>query len=119
MAARRHAADEHACVAGMRAHAHAIAEHRAAGERAGRVDGDHADRQSRRADLRDQPIDQRALAGAWRAGHADQIRAAGVRVDPARSARRAGVAIVFDQRNRTGDRARIAADARDRRSRSE
>ena len=43
MAARRHAADEHAVVAGMRLHAHAIAEDGAAGERAGRIDGDDAD----------------------------------------------------------------------------
>ena len=44
MAARRHAADEHAVVRRMCLHPQPIAEHRAAGERAGRIDGDHADR---------------------------------------------------------------------------
>ena len=46
MAARRHAADEHAGIAGVRAHADAVAEDGAAGERAGRIDGDDADRQA-------------------------------------------------------------------------
>ena len=41
--ARRHAADEHVRVLGVRLHAQPIAEDRAAGERAGRIDGDHAD----------------------------------------------------------------------------
>ena len=41
--ARRHAADEHAAVAGVRLHAHAIAEDGAAAERAGRIDRDDAD----------------------------------------------------------------------------
>ena len=44
MAARGHAADEHAGVAGVRLHADAIAEDRAAGIRAGRIDRDHGDR---------------------------------------------------------------------------
>ena len=43
VAARRHAADEDAGVAGVRLHPHAIAEDRAAGERAGRIDRDDAD----------------------------------------------------------------------------
>ena len=43
MAAGGHAADEDVRVGGVRLHAQAIAEDRAAGERAGRIDGDHAD----------------------------------------------------------------------------
>ncbi len=43
VAARRHAADEHALVGRVRLHPQPIAEHGAAGERAGRIDGDHAD----------------------------------------------------------------------------
>ena len=64
---------------GVRLHPHAVAENRAAGERAGRIDGDR-----RRPSLPsarscgDQPIDQRALAGAGRPGDADEIGAAGV-----------------------------------------
>ena len=46
MPARRHAADEHAGVARVRLHADAVAEHRAAGERAGGIDGDDADRRA-------------------------------------------------------------------------
>ena len=42
--ARRHAADEHVRIGGVRLHPHAIAENGAAGERAGRIDRDHADR---------------------------------------------------------------------------
>ena len=43
VAARRHAADEHAGVARVRLHADAIAEDRAAAERARRIDRDDAD----------------------------------------------------------------------------
>ena len=52
VAARRHAADEDAGVGGVRLHAHAIAEDGAAGERAGRIDGDDADRLRRRCAAR-------------------------------------------------------------------
>ena len=52
VAARRHAADEHALVAGVRLHAHAVAENRAAGERAGRIDGDDSHARARRAQFR-------------------------------------------------------------------
>ena len=52
MAARRHAADEDAGVGGVRLHAHAVAEDRAAGERTGRIDGDDADRLAARGGAR-------------------------------------------------------------------
>ena len=77
VAARRHAADEDALVAVMRAHAHAVAENGAAGKRTGGIDGDDADRLAAAAQLRRQPIDERALAGAGRSGDADEIRAPG------------------------------------------
>ena len=50
-AARRHAADEHAVVGRCACMRSAIAEHRAAGERAGRIDGDHADGRAARREL--------------------------------------------------------------------
>ena len=83
MPAGRHAADEHAVIAGMGAHAYAIAKHGTAGERAGGIDGNHAHRHPGPAHLRDQAIDERALAGTRRAGDADQIGVAGARVDAA------------------------------------
>ena len=68
---RGHAADEHALVAEVRAHPHAIAEDGAAGEGTRRIDGDDADRLSPLAELGRHPIDERALARARRACHAN------------------------------------------------
>ena len=110
MPARGHAADEDAVVADVRLHAHAIAEDRAAGERAGRIDGEDADRLAAGANSVDQPIDERALAGARRAGDADQVRAAGAADRCRGPASRAGGRFVFDQRDRARDRARIAGE---------
>jgi hypothetical protein len=62
--ARGHAADEHAAVAGVTLHAHAIAQHRAAGKRRRRIDGDDRDRFAGAAKVLDQAIDDRRLAGA-------------------------------------------------------
>ena len=67
MAARRHAADEDAGIAGVRLHAHPIAENGAAGERAGGIDGDDADRLPGCADRRDH-ADRRACSCRRRAG---------------------------------------------------
>ena len=113
MPARRHAADEHAFVGRVRLHAQPIAEHGAAAERARGIDGDDADRQRDGArpvsDFGDQPIDERALARAGRAGDADEIRAAGVAENRADQvgARRI---LVLDQGNRAGHRARVAGE---------
>jgi hypothetical protein len=71
VAARRHAADEHARVAGVRLHADAVAEDRAAAERARGIDGHDADRPARARNSAS-AIDERALAGAGRPG--DPIR---------------------------------------------
>ena len=65
VSARRHAADEDALVGGVRLHPQAIAEHGAAGERAGGIDRDDPDRlRRRRRSVGRQAIDQRALPGA-------------------------------------------------------
>ncbi len=52
LTARRHAADEHVAVGRVRLHPQPIAENRAAGERAGRIDGDDADRLAVRCESR-------------------------------------------------------------------
>ena len=77
MTARGHAADEHAGVLGVRLHADAIAENRAAAVRTRRIDRDDADRAVGLSKLGDQPIDERALARAGRTRDADEIRASG------------------------------------------
>ena len=60
-------------------HANAIAEDRAARERRGRIDADHADALALRAVVRDQRIDDGGLARARVAGDADDVALAGVR----------------------------------------
>ena len=80
----------------MRLHAHAVAENGAAGVRTRRIDAKDADQLTRLPEFRDQPIDERALARAWRSGDADEIRAAAVRInlpDELRGVRR----LVLDQ----------------------
>ncbi len=109
VAARRHAADEHAGVGGVRLHADAIAQDCAAGKRARRIDRDDANGWSSPADLDDQPIDQRALAGAGRARHAYQIGVAGLRKDPADELAPFG-RLVLDKADGARDRARIALE---------
>src|SRR6185436_4533086 len=83
VAAGRHAADEHTGIARVRLHADAVAEDRAAREGAGRIDRDHADGAPRLPDPGGEPVDERALAGARRPGHADEVGAAGAREDAA------------------------------------
>ncbi len=58
----------------MALHANAVAEDRAAGSAAGRIDRDDGDASYRAAQLRGQGVDQRALARAGRAGDADNQR---------------------------------------------
>jgi hypothetical protein len=107
MAARRHASDEHAGVLGVRLHAHAVAQDGATGVGTGRIDAQHAHGAAALADLRGQPIDERALARPGRPGDANQIRAAGLREQAGDERGRAGC-FVLDQGNRARDRARIA-----------
>ena len=73
MAARRHAADEHAGVFGVRLHAHAIAEDGAAAVRARRIDGEHADRPPGLARTR-RSADRRACSCRRRAGRSRRSR---------------------------------------------
>jgi len=75
-----HAADEDAGIASQVAHADAVAQDRAAGEGAGRVYGDDADRLAPGAVGPGQGADQRAFARARRAGHTDQRRPPGMRI---------------------------------------
>ena len=75
MTPRRHAANEHAGILRMCLHAHAVAEHGAAAERACGIDGKNANRVSGFAPAHDDAIDQRALARSGRSGHADEERA--------------------------------------------
>ena len=58
------------------------------------------------AELRDQAIDERALAGARRAGDADQIGASGLPEDPADEIR-ALRGFILDQADGAGDGARV------------
>ena len=93
VSACRHRTDEHARVGGVLLHAHPIAENRAARERARRVDGEHADARpviilaltvlpltilhvtAPVEERCDEPVGERRLAGAGRAGDADHPRA--------------------------------------------
>ena len=109
MAARRHAADEHALVTEVRAHAHAIAKDGAARKRARGIDGDDADRLPGLADFGRHPIDERALAGARRPGDADHIRAARARIDVAHQPG-AGGRFILDERDGARDRPRVARE---------
>ncbi len=72
-----HRANENSFVVRVALHANAVAQNRAAGEWAGGIDRDNADRFAFFAITCGEPIDQRALARAGRAGDADHIGAAG------------------------------------------
>src|SRR6185436_10050863 len=75
-AAARHRTDVHAGVERALFHADAIAEQRAAGVRAGGIDGEDADGAITRTQRFRQLVDERALARARRTGDADARRAA-------------------------------------------
>ncbi len=107
VAARRHAADEHVLVRGVRLHAHAIAENRPASKRTGRIDGDDADGFAGLAGFGGEPIDERALARAGWAGDTNQVGAPGVRENVAYQAG-GGLRFVFDQRDGAGHRSHVA-----------
>ena len=109
VSARRHAADEHAAVAGMRLHSHPIAKNGAATVGAGGVDRDDADGLAGAAERRGHAIDERALAGAGRSGDAEMKGAAGLRENPPEQLG-AGRRFVFDQRDGAGDGPRIAVE---------
>jgi hypothetical protein len=78
---RPHRADEDARVEEVVGEADAVAEQRALGERAGRVDRDHADGLPLVAHVANERADQRGLADARRPGHANRVRAPRLRVE--------------------------------------
>src|SRR5919108_1129384 len=100
--ARRQRADEDAGIERMVLHADAIAEDRAAGERARRIDGDDADGLSGAADVRDEAIDQRALPRAGIAGDADELRAPGLGEDRAQLRFGGGLRVVDEPHETRG-----------------
>ena len=75
-------------------HADAIAQDRPSGERARGIDGKDAHRLSPRAQERDQPIDQGALARTGIACDADDLCATGARPDLAEDSFRLGLGVV-------------------------
>jgi hypothetical protein len=88
-------------------HAHPVAEDGPAGERAGRVDGEHAHPVTLRAQRPDQLVRGGRLAHAGRAGQADDLRPAGVRRERRRHLRQQLVTRL-DQGDQAGHRAGVA-----------
>jgi hypothetical protein len=75
-------------------HPHPVTEDRAAGERAGRVDGEHADAQSLRPVGAHQLVGQGRLADAGRPGQPDHLGLTGVPGQGGRDLRQALVAVL-------------------------
>ena len=84
MPARRHRSDEDVAIGGIGLHPDAIAEQRAAGDRARWIDGDDRDRPAGPPNLRDEGRDERGLARSRRPGDPDQVRSTGHRIEPAK-----------------------------------
>ena len=91
-AAARHAPNEDTRITAERLHADAVAKDRAAGERRGGVYRDDANRLASAAPVERQRVHQRGFAGTRRSCHADDMRAAGARVDRAQQLARDGSA---------------------------
>ncbi len=94
LASRTERADEDAGVERVAAHADAVAKDRAAGEGAGWIDGDDGDALAALAPFGDEGVGEGGFACAGRAGDADQLGAAGVRVDGRQHLCHARVAVV-------------------------
>ena len=69
----RHRADEDSGIGRVRTHADAVAEDGTTGTRARWIDGEHRHRVAERAQHTDEPIGERRLANARRAGDADGV----------------------------------------------
>ena len=110
-AAGGHGADEDAAIAVMALHADAIAEDRAAGNAAGGIDSENADRLSLAAECARERVDQRALAGARRPGDADDEGAARRAGASSRSRPRLGTPIFHGVAARASARAIARYDA--------
>ena len=106
-AARGHAADEDALVAGQVAHPHPVAQQRAAGERATGVHGDDADAPAAPPEDLGQFVNQAALAGAGRAGDADDVGVARGSIEGGDDDPRGG-GVVFHLGDEPGDGPRVA-----------
>ena len=94
-------------VAGVGLHPDPVAEERAAGDRAGRVDRDHRHGPAGRPDLGDERRDEGRLARPGRTGDADEVGAPGAWVELAQRGlgdRRA----VLDRRQQPGEGATVA-----------
>src|SRR5207245_10692730 len=111
VAARRHRSDEHTFVGGVVLHADAVAEDRAAAERAARVDGEHADLETVAAKETDELVRERRLARPGRARDADGVRGAGAQVE-ATDGLGGGVPPRLDEGEQRGDRGPVAATGR-------
>ena len=83
MPAGRHGSYEDAVVRGVCLHPDTVAQDGSAGNGAGRIHGHDRDRTAGAAKLRDKRGHERALARPRRPGDADQLRAAGNRVEAA------------------------------------
>ena len=108
MAARPHRADEDARVEEVVGEPDPVAQERALGERARRIDRDDADGLLRLAHVPDDRADQRRLADPGRAGDADDVGGARLRVELADELVRERVA-VLDEADRTRERPPVAA----------
>ena len=110
-AAARHRADVDALVEEVVREPDAVAEQGALGERAGGIDGQHADLALCARACATSDADQRALADAGRAGEAHDPRLARVRIDLAHQLPARGV-VVLDQRDAASQRALVAVSSR-------
>ncbi len=106
-AAGRHAAHVEAGIGIVLPHADAIAQDGSAGVGAGGVDGNHSDGRLLRAVSASEPIDQRALTGAGRAGDADAHRGAAIGKAAGKNLPR-GWRVIFHQRNCPRQRAYVS-----------
>jgi hypothetical protein len=93
----------------MASHAHAIAKNRATCKWTGRIDRNHSDMPAFFARLGRQAIDQCALARAGRSRDADDIRASRPGVNSLEQLD-SGRRFVFDEGNRTRERAAVARE---------
>ena len=107
MTAGPHAADEHASVQGMALHADPVAQKRTARVGRVRVHGNHRNRLAMLAEERHQRVDESRLAGARRAGDADNLgppNAVAKRLQQVADGRVA----LLDQRDGAGQAANLA-----------
>ncbi|MPM13864.1 hypothetical protein SDC9_60224 [bioreactor metagenome] len=107
MAAGRHRPDVDVGIEGVLLHPDPVAEHRATGERGGRVDRQHADPLPAGAQLGDQGRCARRLADAGRPGDPDDVTVTGVGSHQLHRLAQRG-RVVLDQRDQASQRPRLA-----------